>query len=174
MSQSFRRIDELLQMQHISLLIDIDKDNELKTREIHNNLLQVCLAIVNNRTQYESHPGLEDQILKLYLSNIHAGTADRQQYIVDQIMCIKHLVNRKAFSLNEKQVRWIHAKYQNYFEVRRDIQYNERKEARLTKVVQEESEKYRSKPEIGRSPVPARNQGTLRSARKSGVFNRSS
>lgn len=102
MSQSFRRIDELLQMQHISLLIDIDKDNELKTQEIHNNLLQVCLAIVNNRTQYESHPCLEDQILKLYLSNIHPGTADRQQYIVDQIMCIKHLVNRKAFSLNEK------------------------------------------------------------------------
>ena len=41
-------------------------------------------------------------------------------------------------------------------------------------MVQEEAQKYRSKPEVGRSPVPVRNPGTLRSARPSVVSNPSS
>lgn len=105
MSQSFKRVDELLQQQHISLLIDVERENKKKAKEIHNNLLQVCLAIISNRTRYEEHELLEDQILRLYLSKVSTKAKGREQYLVDQIMCMKHLVNRKAFSLSGKQVK---------------------------------------------------------------------
>lgn len=54
---------------------------------------------------------LDDKLLITYLDTINFHRDDPDLVLIDQLATIKSLVNRKSFSMTDKQVQLIHDKF---------------------------------------------------------------
>ena len=61
---------------------------------------------------------MEDKILNTYLDAINNDILDDDIILLNQLATIKSLANRKAFSINDKQIAMIHKKFVNLFDQR--------------------------------------------------------
>jgi hypothetical protein len=81
---------------------------------IQTNLFKVCCAILNLKPGQRGMPYIDDNLLNQYLDQII--TDDRQQSdenLITQISVIKNLINRKSFSLNDRQIQQINFAFRN-------------------------------------------------------------
>ena len=91
---------------------------------------------------------LDDMILKSYLSNIDLRLVDGNVVLIDRLNCIKNLVNRAEFDLTERQSVQIHVKFKEFCTTRKDLLFEEKKKARMDKVMEEENAKYYPIPKV--------------------------
>ena len=54
----------------------------------------------------------------MYCEAIHYNMDDPDYTVMDQLNAIKNLINRKAYSLNDNQIYYIHHKFQNLYRQR--------------------------------------------------------
>ena len=83
------------------MILEIESDEHLD--QIRQNLLTFCLAI-HNMNGMPQATILADQILKAHLNQLNLKGSDREKILIDQINCIKSLVNRPVFALTDRQV----------------------------------------------------------------------
>jgi len=60
-------------------------------------------------------PKLDEGLLIQYLEQIDELRFEQDENLQMQIAVIKNLINRKSFSLNDAQIKLIHAKFQNMY-----------------------------------------------------------
>lgn len=61
---------------------------------------------------------MDDKILQTYLDAINLDILDEDIILLNQLATIKSLANRKAFSINDRQIAMIHKKFLNLFDQR--------------------------------------------------------
>lgn len=61
---------------------------------------------------------MDDKLLNTYLDAINVDIADEDIVLMNQLATIRGLANRKAFSINDKQIAMIHKKFMNLFDQR--------------------------------------------------------
>lgn len=74
----------------------------------------MCCAILNLRPGQRGLPNIDDGLLQQYLDQIDINRFLQDDNLLIQFQVIKNLINRKAFSLNDRQIRIIHQKYKNF------------------------------------------------------------
>lgn len=58
---------------------------------------------------------LQDELIQNYLDSINFEVQDRDLIVLNQLATIKRLINRKSFSLDDRQIMMIHQKFANLF-----------------------------------------------------------
>jgi hypothetical protein len=86
--------------------------------DVTKNLFKICCAIVNLQVNQRGQNFLDDKLLYTYLDAINFNRDDEELIYIDQLACIKSLINRKAYSLTDKQCKLIHQKFNNMSENR--------------------------------------------------------
>jgi hypothetical protein len=61
---------------------------------------------------------MEDKLINTYLDAINMDISDDDIVLMNQLATIKSLANRKAFSINDRQIAMIHKKFLNLFDQR--------------------------------------------------------
>jgi len=82
---------------------------------IQQNLFKICCAILNLMPGQRGVPKLDEGLLIQYLEQIDELRFEQDENLQMQIAVIKNLINRKSFSLNDAQIKLIHAKFQNMY-----------------------------------------------------------
>jgi hypothetical protein len=113
------------------------------------NLFSVCLAIQNlhNPKQPTVQP-ISEQAMRYVAGNVNKSEGDPVQHVIDQLMAIKNLIVLQKFSLSEKHVEWLHLKFKNLSQTRKDQLYGAKKKQNITKIIEEENKKLLFKPSI--------------------------
>ena len=98
----YNNLKQLIKEQKNNLTIQSNTHPEQE--HIQSNLFKICCAILNLRPGQRGMPYLDDNLLAQYLHQI----VDNESYVSEENLCaqvsvIKNLINRKAFSLTEKQ-----------------------------------------------------------------------
>lgn len=70
------------------------------------------------RLQQRGQNPIDDKLLNTYLDAINLDMSDEDIVLMNQLATIKSLANRKAFSINDKQISMIHKKFLNLFDQR--------------------------------------------------------
>ena len=76
--------------------------------DIGKNLFKICCAILNLRPGQRGLPSLDDNLLMQYLDQVNINRFLHDDNWLAQFQVLKNLINRKAFSLNDRQIRMIH------------------------------------------------------------------
>ena len=76
--------------------------------DIGKNLFKICCAILNLRPGQRGLPIIDDSLLNQYLDQININRFLLDDNLLTQFQVLKNLINRKAFSLNDRQIRIIH------------------------------------------------------------------
>jgi hypothetical protein len=88
------------------------------TEDVAKNLFKVCCAVVNFRPKQRMVNKLDDIILQEHLEPLaeltKGTTGNPDAYLVEQLHIIKSLVQRRAFSLTEKQTQLINGRFTNF------------------------------------------------------------
>jgi len=71
---------------------------------------------------------LDDKLLFTYLDSINFDREDQELVLIDQLSTIKSLINRKTYSLTDRQIKLIHQKFNNMAENRERTIFNKEKE----------------------------------------------
>jgi hypothetical protein len=72
---------------------------------IQTNLFKICCAILNLRPGQRGMPFIDDNLLLQYLDQLEVGVAyQTDDNLLSQISVIKNLINRKSFSLSDRQI----------------------------------------------------------------------
>jgi len=69
--------------------------------DVTKNLFKICCAIVNLQVNQRGQNFLDDKLLYTYLDAINFNRDDEELIYIDQLACIKSLINRKAYSLTD-------------------------------------------------------------------------
>lgn len=97
----------------------------------------MCCAILNLRPKQRGQNPLEDYTLKRYLDQIQDNEGLRETMVIEQLQVIKGLVNRKAFSLSDRQIILINRKFHNMSVGRKSFLFSQRKAEKLDRVQEE-------------------------------------
>lgn len=84
-----------------------------QTEDVTKNLFKMCCSILNYKPKQTNQSTLEDQILREYLDQVQENRHQRDTIIIDQMIMLRNIVNRKAFSLTDKQIQLVHKKFYN-------------------------------------------------------------
>jgi len=72
---------------------------------IQTNLFKVCCAILNVKPGMRGMPYIDDNLLNQYLDHVIVGEKyQTDDNLITQVSVIKNLINRKSFSLTDKQI----------------------------------------------------------------------
>lgn len=71
---------------------------------------------------------MDETLLTTYLDSINFQRDDPELVLIDQLACIKSLINRRTYSLTDKQIRLIHDKFQNMAENRERFLFKKERE----------------------------------------------
>jgi len=72
---------------------------------IQTNLFKICCAILNLRPGQRGMPFIDDNLLLQYLDQLDVGVGyQTDENLLSQISVIKNLINRKSFSLSDRQI----------------------------------------------------------------------
>ena len=70
---------------------------------------------------------MDQELLDQYCDQIDVNKFDLDDNFIIQINVLKSLINRKVYTLTEKQVGTIHRKFKNFCIYRKQKVYNEKK-----------------------------------------------
>ena len=72
----------------------------MSLKDVESNFYNLCLSIMNLKGKQEGQP-IDDHVLKIYISKIDVYDPF-ESLVVDQLLCIKQLISRDAFSFTDK------------------------------------------------------------------------
>ena len=123
-----KQLLSFLQKSKQNLLIASDLESfKTEQDDVSKNLFKIICAILNLQVNQRGHNYLDDKLLYTYLDAINFNRDDQELVLIDQLATIKSLINRKTYSLTDKQIRLIHHKFNNLAENReKTIFFNER------------------------------------------------
>lgn len=70
--------------------------------DIAKNLFKICCAILNLRPGQRGLTVIDDNLLMQYLDQININRFLQDDNLLAQFQILKNLINRKAFSLNDR------------------------------------------------------------------------
>ena len=88
------------------------------SEDLTKNLFKIFCGIFNMRLRQRGINQLEDKLLISYLDAINFDIHDNDLILLNQMATIKSLVNRKSFSISDKQISMIHKKFLNIYHQR--------------------------------------------------------
>lgn len=91
--------------------------------DIVKNLFKVCCAVLNMSVNQRGSNYLDEKLLVTYLDGINYHRDDPELVLIDQLATIKSLINRKAYSLTDRQIKMIHDKFRNMYDNRERSAY---------------------------------------------------
>lgn len=126
-------------------VIDVKTGKEVPyvvaTEDITKNLFKICCAIVNFRPKQRMVNTLDDIVLKEHLDPltelakgvgpIHGAAGNPDAHFVEQLHILKSLVQRRAFSLTDRQIATISSKFTNFSFTRKLRLYNAAKDRKV-------------------------------------------
>lgn len=74
---------------------------------------------------------LDEELLEHYCEQIDTHKFATDDNLLNQISTLKNLVNRKIFTLSDKQTQLLHRKFHNFCLFRKDLLYKERKQKKV-------------------------------------------
>ena len=83
--------------------------------DVIKNLFKVCCGILNINLRQRGLNQVRDDLLQSYLDSINFEIQDNDLLLLNQLTTIKRLVNRPSFSINERQIAFIHHRFTNMF-----------------------------------------------------------
>ena len=86
---------------------------------------------MNLKPKQRRHNLIDDKILKGHIDHLDIERKDRDTLILDQLQALKSLVNRKAFSLSESQIRLINKRFFNMSINRKEKLYGDKKKKNI-------------------------------------------
>jgi len=89
-----------------------------ESEDIIKNLFKILCGCMNFKLHQRGHNLLDDNLLQTYCEAIQTNQDDPDFTIMDQLHTIKNLVTRKAFSLSQAQIKYVHKKFKNLFKQR--------------------------------------------------------
>lgn len=92
---------------------------------------------MNLRPKQRGQNPLDEYTLKKYLESIQDVEGTRETMVIEQLQAVKGLVNRKAFSLTDRQILLINRKFHNMSVNRKQFLFTHRKAERLDRVYEE-------------------------------------
>lgn len=112
-----------------NLLVQSDLEKIRGDQEdIVKNLFKICCAILNMSVNQRGSNFLDEKLLQTYLDGINFHRDDEELVLIDQLATIKSLVNRKSYSLTDRQIKMIHDKFRNMFDNRERAIYLKERE----------------------------------------------
>lgn len=130
-------MNNLLQQQKRNLFIDTDAGQfNGESEDVTKNLFKVCCAILNLKPKQRGLNPLEDMFLKRALDTIQdqRSLEGRQTLTIDQLVLIKNLVHRKAFSLSDRQIVMINQKFANFSVNRKNFLFSTKKSDTISRI----------------------------------------
>lgn len=125
-----RQLYAFLEKSKQNLLVKSDLEKFTNDQDdIVKNLFKICCAILNMSVQQRGSNFLDDKLLQTYLDGINYHRDDPELVLIDQLATIKSLINRKSYSLTDKQIKMIHDKFRNMFDNRERAQYLQERQA---------------------------------------------
>lgn len=114
---------------------------KVPTEDITKNLFKICCAIMNIRPKQRMFNTLDEIVLKEHLdplTELHKGVGpimgaagNPDAHLVEQLHILKSLVQRRAFSLTDRQIATINSKFTNFSFTRKLRLYNEAKDQKI-------------------------------------------
>lgn len=98
-----------------------------ESEDIIKNLFKILCGIQNFKLKQRGHNGLDEKLLRTYCGAIRYSAEDPDFTVMDQLNTIKSLINRKAFSLSENQIGFLHQKFNNFYKQREEFRAAENK-----------------------------------------------
>lgn len=105
------------------------------SEDVVKNLFKILCGVMNMRLSQRGINPLDEKILTSYMDAINFNIQDNDLIVLNQMASIKSLTNRKAFSINDRQISEIHLKFINFYENRKStsefteqIEFSGRKE----------------------------------------------
>lgn len=93
--------------------------------DVVKNLFKILCGVMNFRLQQRGQNPMDDKVLNTFLDAINMDIADDDIVLMNQLATIRGLANRKAFSINDRQIAMIHKKFINLFDQRTLVPANE-------------------------------------------------
>jgi len=97
---------------------------------------------------------LDEKLLQTYLDSINFHRDDPDLVLIDQLATIKSLINRKTYSLSDKQIKLIHDRFKNLADQRNKYTFLKEKEREQKNHEYEQSLRDRefNTPQVDRDP----------------------
>ncbi len=92
-----------------------------ESEDIVKNLFKVCCGIQNFKLKQRGHNQLDTKLLYSYVDAINFQHPNPDFIVMDQLNTIKSLVNCKAFMLTHSQIEYLHDKFKNFHNQRREF-----------------------------------------------------
>lgn len=92
--------------QNLLVKSDLEAHNQ-DLYDISKNLFKVLCAILGLYINHKGTNYMDDKLLITYLDTINFHRDDPDLVLIDQLATIKSLVNRKSFTLTNKQVQLV-------------------------------------------------------------------
>lgn len=92
--------------QNLLVKSDLESHNQ-DLYDISKNLFKVLCAILGLYINQKGTNYLDDKLLVTYLDTINFHRDDPDLVLIDQLATIKSLVNRKSFTMTQKQVQLV-------------------------------------------------------------------
>jgi hypothetical protein len=86
-----------------------------EAEDIIKNLFKVLCGIMNLKLHQRGHNQLSEELLRTYAEAIKYYEDEPDYTTMDMLHTIKNLINRKAFSLSETQLKYLHNKFKDFF-----------------------------------------------------------
>lgn len=86
-----------------------------EAEDIIKNLFKVLCGIMNLKLHQRGHNQLSEELLRTYAEAIKFYEDEPDYTTMDMLHTIKNLINRKAFSLSETQLEYLHNKFRDFF-----------------------------------------------------------
>ena len=128
MSKIFEKVDTILKRDQINLILPFDDPSLPSQSSVETNMLKLCMAILNFRGYPTTGSPMEDSELKAILMRINKQETRFEELLVRQLEAVKDIINREDVSFTSQQMGWIHSRFGNLAQLRRDNIHESRKE----------------------------------------------
>lgn len=161
MSRVFEKVDSILKRDQISLILAFDDPALPSKGSVEANMLSLCMAILNFKGYQSAGPPIDDEELKSILTRINKQDNRFEELLVRQLEAVKDIIYREEVSFTPQQKGWIHSRFSNLAQLRRDNIHESRKEKNFQRIQEEEKERYQYRPAV--KSIEERNRQMLKS-----------
>ena len=90
----------------------------METEDFVKNLFKLLCGVLNMTLKQRGHNQMPRSFLRQFLDGIDFASDDPEVCVLNQLVTLKNLANRKAFSLTDQQFVELHEKFGNLSEQR--------------------------------------------------------
>ena len=114
--QAYLQIKIALNAQSANVVISSGRGGSLGAGpepEVQTNLFKILCAIINIKPNQRGSNRLPDEVLQRQLSRIGQPSLTFEENVVQQVLVVKNLISRPAYTMTEEQISHIHKKFKD-------------------------------------------------------------